>query len=1226
MVNPLKEYHDHGGRWKLWSICLLLILTSTVTHAQTGTSDLDFARKLYDDGLYLLAADQYQEFARHHPNSPLVSRARFMAAESYFAQQDLAAAEDGYRAFLRQHPQDSLASEAWFRLGECLLQMDRYQEAIDAYGRSRQMAPEGEQMAKSLLGLARALQGEGQFQRALAELDNFVVQYPRNADVHTVHLIRGEILDRLERPEQAAIAYHTAAQTAQTVEDRSLASYRRSHALVESGAVTTAIDLLSQLVRTDSTSVRADSALILLGDLYESEGRHADAAQIYGQLRDRAGDPALVEQGGLLRAGALKMSGDREAAISAYRQWLKDHPESPLYPQARLGVADIFRKEGLLDSAAILLEEVARGTGDEPWRIDAWLQLADLQLQMGHGERALATYRGFIDRYPEVPSCDSVSFLMAGIQESSGHPQAALQTYRDLSARRPANRWSQKAAFAMGRLLETGRQYEQAREAYQAFAQEFPYSPLYPQAKERIQYLSDFRIPEEPLALEAMVDIQDQRAAGLLTEEEVDLRLADIYLRHLRNFDRAAAALERFLDRHTVSPMADQALYQLSRCHAMKAEMLRIDGDLPGYHREREAAAAACRRLLRDHPESQYADGCALRVIGDIVTAAVSNTSPSWQDRKELYGSFLRTYPTSQWRPLALLRVGEAIYESTTDDSLMLARADSVFALVVNDHRSSVWADTAAWHRVAIARDMENEQATLTAGQDFLWNFPDSPLRSRVFFLQAEIHERRGDHHRAVQLFHSVAEDFPYHGLTEPARLREVRLLWALGQRSDAESALESFLRMYPESEWRVEAMLLLAHYAAVSGRVDRSRSLLSEVEEDLTGDSLKPSEKLTVGDVYRQLGEFDEALQRYRAVMEEYGDQSFGTHAVERIAAAHFETGDYDQAEAFYRQALAGKIDESRRSSLESQRIICLYRQGLMSAAIKARKEFEDTYRQEEEQAAALLMEEAQVHREAEDEQAARKALEEILSKYPHSHMAQEADYQLGILSLISGRYQEALERFEALLEQYPQTDLEGLVLFKMGSALYGLQQYPDAARQYRRAAELTSDDTLKVDALFNAGICHARMNDWDGAISAYQQLLNDFSRHPDRQVWSLRLGFAYLESGQTARALETFVGIDPGSDEELGAELQFWVGECYFKMGRFERAAQEYLRVGFLYPQQVQWATTAEYNAGVSYEKLGRTEEARTIYRKLVQTQRGDGQWGQMAQERLRQLEIIP
>jgi TolA-binding protein len=146
--------------------------------------------------------------------------------------------------------------------------------------------------------------------------------------------------------------------------------------------------------------------------------------------------------------------------------------------------------------------------------------------------------------------------------------------------------------------------------------------------------------------------------------------------------------------------------------------------------------------------------------------------------------------------------------------------------------------------------------------------------------------------------------------------------------------------------------------------------------------------------------------------------------------------------------------------------------------------------------------------------------------------------------------------------------------------------------------------------------------MNDWEGASAAYERLLRDFSEHQDRGKWSLRLGFAFLQAGRPAEALRTFGEIDAGEDQELGAEVQFWLGECYFHMGDFEKAAREYLRVAYLYPLEDRWAVTAEYNAAMSYEKLGREEEARTIYRKLVTSRGSADQWGALAQERLQKL----
>jgi TolA-binding protein len=343
---------------------------------------------------------------------------------------------------------------------------------------------------------------------------------------------------------------------------------------------------------------------------------------------------------------------------------------------------------------------------------------------------------------------------------------------------------------------------------------------------------------------------------------------------------------------------------------------------------------------------------------------------------------------------------------------------------------------------------------------------------------------------------------------------------------------------------------------------------------------------------------------------------------AAEKMAQVSFQSGDYGAALGFYDRALIHAPGD-KKPLLEARKITSLYRLGRISEASKARRSFEKTYGQDSTAIAGLLMEEGLAYLELKDGQAAGKSFQAVIEGYPTSALASQAEYQLGLAALSAGDFRGALKRFQSLLERNPQVEIKATVLFKMGSTLYGLEQYPDAAQHYQQAADETRDQALRVDALFNVGICRAKMNDWDGAIATYGRLLGEFGQHQDWHKWALRLGFAYLESDQPAQALKIFQQVDPGGDAELGAEVQFWVGECYFKMGQYERAAQEYLRVAFLYPGQDQWAATSEYNAGVSYEKLGRMEEARTIYRKLLRSRAAGDQWAQMAQERLKDLE---
>ena len=82
-----------------------MLLTVVPVAGQESSSELAFARKLYDDGLYLLAADQYRDFVLRNPTSSLADQARFMVGESFFAQNDLAQAGEAYRELLAEHPQ-----------------------------------------------------------------------------------------------------------------------------------------------------------------------------------------------------------------------------------------------------------------------------------------------------------------------------------------------------------------------------------------------------------------------------------------------------------------------------------------------------------------------------------------------------------------------------------------------------------------------------------------------------------------------------------------------------------------------------------------------------------------------------------------------------------------------------------------------------------------------------------------------------------------------------------------------------------------------------------------------------------------------------------------------------------------------------------------------------------------------------------------------------------------
>ncbi|MFC1683770.1 tetratricopeptide repeat protein, partial [Candidatus Zixiibacteriota bacterium] len=700
--DPGLGFISHAGTIFL---TLLMLLTVVPVAGQESSSELAFARKLYDDGLYLLAADQYRDFVLRNPTSSLADQARFMVGESFFAQNDLAQAGEAYRELLAEHPQSPFVSQAWYRLGSCLRQTGSYSEAAEALAQARGLEADASWADQALFEMADALRQAGEPDRALEAFDAMAKEYPQSSSMDQAHMARGEILVDIGRLSLARAAFQMAERTAVDAGAKAEARYRESKVLAMLGNESEAMALLSQLLEGEWQSIYADSGLFFLGNLRLDHGMYKQAAEVFAELGSRDRDDDLAENAELRRATALRLARDYRGASSVYRDWLVRYPRSQRAPQAKLELANCLRALGEMDSAVMVLEELSREIEDAQQEPRVWQDLGDALREMGKFDRALSAYREALDQYAQTAPADSLLLLTARILELDlKRPQAALRVYRSLPTQYPQSSYNDDAAFAQGRCHQASGEDQEALRAYRIFAQEYPLSSLYPLAQTKISYLSRYKVPEEPLALEAMVNLQDQLAADSLSAQEMDLRLAEIYFRHLKNYSRAASALERYLQKHAGSPLAEEALFQLAECHRAMAEMAEMEGDTQAAVEARRKLAGTCRQLLMDFPGSPWADRCALEVIADVLRNSDSQGDDYWADQLGLYDSFVHTYLQSAWRGFAYLRMAEAQTELTGDEGLALGKADSLLVIIGQTDRQGTWADTAAARRIQIAR------------------------------------------------------------------------------------------------------------------------------------------------------------------------------------------------------------------------------------------------------------------------------------------------------------------------------------------------------------------------------------------------------------------------------------------------------------------------------------------------------------------------------------------
>jgi soluble lytic murein transglycosylase len=131
------------------------------------------------------------------------------------------------------------------------------------------------------------------------------------------------------------------------------------------------------------------------------------------------------------------------------------------------------------------------------------------------------------------------------------------------------------------------------------------------------------------------------------------------------------------------------------------------------------------------------------------------------------------------------------------------------------------------------------------------------------------------------------------------------------------------------------------------------------------------------------------------------------------------------------------------------------------------------------------------------------------------------EEQFAQGLLSYRKGDYAPALKVFQRLGEETKDSRLAADLIFMQGQALRGLQNWPEAAQAFSRAAE--THPLLGDYALFFQGEALEKAGEGEKSLGSYQRLIQQYPQ--SLLIPQARLGMAeiYLQRGDYANAVET-------------------------------------------------------------------------------------------------------
>ncbi len=294
-------------------------------------------------------------------------------------------------------------------------------------------------------------------------------------------------------------------------------------------------------------------------------------------------------------------------------------------------------------------------------------------------------------------------------------------------------------------------------------------------------------------------------------------------------------------------------------------------------------------------------------------------------------------------------------------------------------------------------------------------------------------------------------------------------------------------------------------------------------------------------------------------------------------------------------------------------------------------------------------------------------ETLRVLLTRFPQGAQVEEAKYYLGLANLRGGNEREARKIFRDFLRDYPNAKRRGDVSLALaqtyhvpeprdakelqagvqalrdfvrlfpghpkalqagywiGLSLFNQARYEDAVKEFQTfiAVNAKSDADEVAQAQNYLGLALLRQKNYDAAITAWEAFLRE---HPVHRLWQsvqrqvLDAQYAIGDEAYTAKkydaarlAWQAFQ--DKYPLDVRNADIMFRLGMMLYDAKQYDAAIEQWKKVASKYGG-TEAASRAQFMTAMTYETLGRFEDAMAAHRLVT------GKWQNDAQARLAEL----
>jgi TolA-binding protein len=1127
------------------------------------------------------ASDAFDDFVRMFPKDGRVVDARYFAAGAQKAMGNLKEASERFFQVWRRFPSSGLAPDALFEAARCAQgcgdlarASDLFAQYCDAFGGGREKSQD------AVVTLVKLLLAQKDLAEAEKRCEN-AQKWPPPAD----------------KSFQSRLLYCKA--LIAVMEEKPGPAGR----------------LYSAMLSNDAPFPEIEEALL---NYISFANNQKDCKTGFALFKKLAG---IYQQKGqaLSREYLLSWAQNAHDCLAyqdeekLFRRILASFPQDSLSAKVQFMLSRCQVDRGDTAGSFETLQALSSSDSLSEYGAQAVLCLADLYNGQAQYDDAIAAYRRYC-RMKGAREMDRALYAVGRIyKEKFQRYDAAAQEFEGLIRRFGESPLYHEALFALAECEEKAGGIKAAVQRYARVVESDAPKELVDKARKRMSYLSAYRAQNLESAVRLLAGIAQEKADSSDMAPRL-MHVAGIYETDLRDYDAALQLYEQIPRYLHDPPDSVTGRLQLSkgRVYEKLWEKARFENDSVKADSARWRALALYNEILKLPRLPAVSDDAAFRVM------MLSKPDIAAYDR------YLARYPRGSHHDEVLLLIGrhfEAKAEVASDTSARRTALDA-YRAIIRDGPDGDCAPQAYLGSARLYNMLDKQDSALAVIREFFLHCTDSAMAAEGCYLEGFSEKSRQNYSVALEKFKKVLYSYPFSGFARQARYEVAETYFAMGRYHDALTNYRLLVQHSVPDERAARARLGIGRSCAMLGRTGEAQQTLSAIVAEKPAPECAGSARFELAGLAQKGNNPAEAMRQYTLIL---GMPSFQDKrmVLMKMGSLSLDTREYSGAVLLFERALDAAASTADSAAAEAGVITALVMSGSQRAADKKIAQFAVRFGQDREVFAQIVYHQGLQNLVKKDYDHARSRFAAVLDKYSKSAYADSAAYQTALSYFYEGKKDKALDLFNRFINERPQSGLIGFAQFKIGMIYHDQNDFEQAVTFFSATlSHAETDSTTRFRAAYNAAIGLQKLSRWLDAGRMYELILDSFPQEISPSAAQLKIGFCFIQASHTAEALAHFQKAGDNPDPQEKPEVLYWIATCYAKMGDYQRATAEYLKVPALYAGMGRWDLTSECEAARLFERMGEYRKAVSLYKKILST---DGESGELGKEALARMEQL-